>query len=97
MEETPMNKSFRHVELLSPAGDMDSLKAALRFGADAVYLGGDLLQMRAKKASFDRDALCRAVETAHEAGKKVYVTVNCFANNDEIDLCAEYARFLQGG
>ena len=48
-------------ELLAPAGDMESLEAALRFGADAVYVGGETLQLRAKSAGFDRDTMTAAV------------------------------------
>lgn len=82
-------------ELLSPAGDWESLEAAANFGADAVYLGGDMLQMRASKAGFSREDIARAAELLHKKGKKLYITVNSFANSDEIPHCAEYARFLR--
>ncbi|MBE5776929.1 MAG: U32 family peptidase [Clostridiales bacterium] len=82
-------------ELLSPAGDFESLKAAALYGADAVYIGGDLLQLRAKKAGFAREDIALAAQYLHERGKKLYVTVNAFANNDEIPACGEYARFLR--
>ena len=71
------------------------MEAAANFGADAVYLGGDMLQMRAKKAGFSREDIPRAAEYLHKRGKKLYVTVNSFANNDEIPICGEYARFLR--
>lgn len=83
------------IELLAPAGDWECLEAAFNFGADAVYLGGDMLQLRASKAAFDREKLLRAVGYAHDMGKKVYVTVNSFAKNEEIPQCGDYARFLQ--
>lgn len=82
-------------ELLAPAGDMECVRAALRYGADAVYCGGPFLQMRADKAGFSREALEQASREIHEAGKKLYVTVNCFAYPDEIPQIGEYARFLQ--
>lgn len=82
-------------ELLAPAGDWESLEAAANFGADAIYLGGDLLQMRAKKAGFTREDIARAAEFLHKQGKRLYVTVNSFAFNDEIPHCGEYARFLR--
>ncbi|MBR5501491.1 MAG: U32 family peptidase, partial [Oscillospiraceae bacterium] len=82
-------------ELLAPAGDFECLQAAANFGADAVYIGGDLLQLRSGKVGFSREDIRRAAEYLHARGKKLYVTVNCFAYNDEIAACAEYARFLQ--
>ncbi|MBR6007934.1 MAG: U32 family peptidase, partial [Clostridia bacterium] len=60
-------------ELLAPAGSWESLVSALRFGADAVYLGGPFLQLRAGSAGFDMDKVARAVRYAHALGKKVYV------------------------
>ncbi|MDR1630913.1 MAG: U32 family peptidase [Oscillospiraceae bacterium] len=84
---------MRH-ELLSPAGDMQSLKAAIRFGADAVYCGGPLLQLRAEKAGFSQKYLAGAVAYAHTEGKKLYVTVNSFAKNAEIPLVRDYAKEL---
>ena len=82
-------------ELLAPAGDMECVRAALRYGADAVYCGGPFLQMRAEKAGFSREELALAAREIHEAGKKLYVTVNCFAYPDEIAPIGEYARFLE--
>lgn len=83
-----------NVELLAPAGDMECLKTALYFGADAVYCGGPLLQLRAESTTFDFEKLQEAVEYTHAKGKKIYVTVNCFANNDEIPLVGDYANRL---
>lgn len=81
-------------ELLAPAGDEESLNAALRFGADAVYIGGDMLQLRAEKAGFSRERLIKAVEKVHGSGKKIYITVNSFTKNEELAPLREYARFL---
>lgn len=81
-------------ELLAPAGDMECLKTAVYFGADAVYCGGPMLQLRAESTTFDFDTLHKAAKYVHERGKKIYVTVNCFANNDEIPLVGDYARRL---
>ncbi len=86
---------MRDIELLAPAGDMESLNAALRFGADAVYVGGELLQLRAASAGFGREDLARAAELAHGRGKRIYAAVNSLAGNGEIPLAAEYARFLR--
>ena len=85
---------MKQVELLSPAGSAEGLEAALRFGADAVYLGGPFLQLRAASAGFDREELCAAVAYAHSLGKKVYVTVNAFAGDEDILALGDYARFL---
>ena len=83
-----------HTELLAPAGSMDALKAALRFGADAVYLGGPLLQLRAKSAGFSFDDIAEAAKLVHAKGKRLFVTVNALAYNDEIGLLPDYGNRL---
>lgn len=96
-----MNKQARlanpnqKYELLAPAGDLERLKTALRFGADAVYAGGPLLQLRAGSVGFTMDTLAEGARLAHAQGKKLYVTVNAFAGNDEIDRAGDYAQALQ--
>lgn len=87
-----MNTQF---ELLSPAGDMERLETALRFGADAVYCGGPMLQLRSGNVGFTMDDLALGAKKCHEKGKKLYVTVNAFANNGEIDSCGDYAKTLR--
>ena len=82
------------IELLAPAGDFERLHTALRFGADAVYLGGPMLQLRAGSVGFDMHSLAEAVRTVHAAGKRIYVTVNAFAGNADVDAAADYARAL---
>lgn len=82
------------VELLAPAGSFESLKTALYFGADAVYCGGPLLQLRASDAAFDFQTLERAAEYTHGRGKKIYVTVNSFAKNSEIAQLPDYGKRL---
>ncbi len=81
-------------ELLAPAGDLECVKAALRFGADAVYVGGPQLQLRAQSAGMTMDDVAQAVALAHEAGKKLYVTVNCFVKDTEIDTLTDYGKAL---
>lgn len=81
-------------ELLSPCGSRESLEAALRFGADAVYMGGPLLQMRAASAGFSLEALQSAVHYAHDQGKKVYVTVNTLLKNGETEALSDYGQAL---
>lgn len=87
-----MNKI--NAELLAPAGSFESLEAALRFGADAVYIGGPFMQLRAESAGFSADDVRRAAQTAHRASKRLYVAVNCFARNDELAPLADYAAAL---
>ena len=82
-------------ELLAPAGDMERLRTALRFGADAVYVGGPTLQLRAGSAGFTLETLAEAAREAHAAGKKLYVTVNAFPTNREIDALPDYAQALE--
>ena len=82
-------------ELLAPAGSWESLVSALRFGADAVYLGGPFLQLRAGSAGFDMDKVARAVRYAHALGKKVYVASNAFVFPEETDKLASYAAALR--
>ncbi len=81
-------------ELLAPAGDLECVNTALHYGADAVYVGGRLLQLRAATSGFTDENLLEAVSKVHEKNKKIYVTVNCFAKDAEFELLPEYAKFL---
>ncbi len=85
-----MNNAIKKPELLAPAGDMERLKAAIRYGADAVYLGGTVFGMRAAPSNFDKDELCEAVRYAHERGVKIYLTCNVLPRSDELDLLPEF-------
>ena len=78
------------VELLSPAGDPERLEAAIRFGADAVYLAGQEFGMRTAPSNFDGDQLACAVDTAHKAGVRVYVTCNTLPRNEELPGCQHF-------
>lgn len=71
-------------ELLAPAGDFESLRAAIDYGADAVYLGAAQFGMRASAAKFGGENLRRAVQLAHEKNVRVYLTCNTFARNAEV-------------
>ncbi len=82
---------MRIPELLAPAGNMDSLRAALHFGADAVYGGMKKYGLRAFAGNFDPDALKEAVALVHQAGKKFYVTMNSYPFDDELEGFAEAA------
>lgn len=81
-------------ELLAPAGSFAKLKAALHFGADAVYLGGKNFSLRAQADNFTAEELKEAVSYAHARGKKVYVTANIFAKNADFPALADYFRYL---
>ena len=86
---------MQKMELLAPAGNMDKLKMALLYGADAVYLGGKAYGLRAFSDNFSRDELAEAVAYAHGLGKKVYVTVNIFAHNADLEGLPEYLLYLR--
>ncbi len=86
---------MRKLELLSPAGDMSKLKTALYFGADAVYIGGKRFSLRALAGNFTDQEMIEAVNFAHGLGKKVYVTVNIFGRNSDIESAQEYFQFLE--
>jgi len=77
-------------ELLAPAGSQEKLVTAVHYGADAVYLAGKRFSLRARAGNFDEDGLRRAVEYAHGRNVKVYVTVNIFAHNTDLDGLEEY-------
>lgn len=86
---------LKKVELLAPAGDLEGIRTAVKYGADAIYCGGPFMQLRAGKVAFTEEALAEAAAHIHENGRKLYVTVNCFANNNEIPLLGDYAKRLK--
>ena len=83
------------IELLSPAGDMERLKMAVAYGADAVYLAGTAFGMRAFAGNFSPEQLPKAVEFAHSHSVKVHVTVNTMPRNDEAAALPAYLEQLQ--
>lgn len=90
-----MKQKFLKPELLAPAGNMEKGKMALLYGADAIYLGGKMFGLRAFANNFSMEEICEITDYAHQLGKKVYVTVNIFAHNEDIDKLPEYLRSLQ--
>jgi len=82
------------IELLSPAGDLEKLKYALMYGADAVYIGGQDYSLRANAKNFSRNEIKEAIDFAHSINKKVYVTVNIVFHNDELTGLKEYLLYL---
>ena len=83
------------IELLAPAGDLNKLKTALHFGADAVYVGGNMFSLRANAKNFGEEEMKEAVEYTHSLGKKIYVAVNIFAFNSDFERLAKYFVFLE--
>ena len=83
-----MNK----VELLSPAGDIERLKYAFEYGADAVYLGAEEYGMRAAPKNFTLDQLQEAVNIANSLGKKIYLTLNTVPTNEEVARMPEFIK-----
>lgn len=79
-------------EILAPAGSFDSLTAAVRCGADAVYLGGRELNARRNAANFSNKELAQAVEYCHARGVKVYITLNTLVRDDEMETAMNAVR-----
>lgn len=78
------------VELLAPAGNLERLKVALCYGADAVYAGGDAFSLRVRAKNFSSEDLKRGIDLVHNAGKKFYLTANVILHNHEIEPFIEY-------
>ena len=89
-----MGEVYDKVELLSPCGGFEQLRAAVRFGADAVYLAGKRWGMRARATNFTDDELRRAVTYAHASGVDVHVTLNTLMYDTDIDELGAYLEFL---
>lgn len=83
------------VELLAPAGNLEKLKIAFYYGADAVYLAGKEFGLRAAAGNFSLEEMAEGLKIARELGKKVYVTVNIFAHNYDLPRLPAYLQELQ--
>ena len=82
------------IELLAPAGNLERLKIAFLYGADAVYIGGYEYSLRANAINFSKNELKEAVEFAHNLKKRVYVTVNIVFHNKDLNGLKEYLEDL---
>ncbi|WP_334308035.1 U32 family peptidase [Anaerotignum propionicum] len=82
-------------ELLAPAGDLEKLKIAVLYGADAVYIGGEAYGLRAKAKNFGLDTMAEGIRFAHDHGAKVYITANIFAHNADFEGMAEYFKAVE--
>ncbi len=83
------------IELLAPAGDLDKLKIALMYGADAVFIGGQNFSLRARASNFTIDNIKEATDFAHKLGKKVYITTNIIPHNEDLEGVIEYLQQLE--
>lgn len=81
-------------ELLAPAGDLEKLKMAIIYGADAVYLGGEAFGLRASSKNFSIDEIKEGLKFAHERNRKVYVTLNIIPHNEDLNGLPEYVKTL---
>ena len=83
-------KLAKKPELLLPAKDLEVLKTAVRYGADAVYIGGEAYGLRAKARNFSRDEMAEGIQYAHDHGVKVFVTANILAHNSDLAGAEQY-------
>lgn len=83
------------IELLAPAGDLEKLKIAILYGADAVFIGGKSFSLRANASNFTKEDLIEGVKFAHERGKKVYVTTNVIPHQKDKSGLLEYLKTLE--
>lgn len=90
-----MKKNNKKIELLAPAGNLEKLKYALHFGADAVYAGIPDVSLRVRINNFDKRTIREGVAYAHKLNKKVYITVNIYAHNNQLKKIEEHLKFLK--
>ncbi len=83
---------MRKPELLAPAGDLEKLKIAVLYGADAVYFGGETFSLRAGAGNFTYEEMKEGIEFAHAHGAKCHLTVNIFAHNEDIEPFIDYLK-----
>lgn len=86
---------MRELELLVPAGSLEVLKVAVVYGADAVYIGGEIFSLREKAKNFSKEDMAEGIRFAHEHGVKVYVTANIFAHNEDLKEAKDYFQELE--
>lgn len=86
---------MRILELLIPAGNLENLKVAIDYGADAVYIGGEFFSLRAKAKNFSKEDMKAGIDYAHKRGKKVYVTANILGHNEDLEAARGYFEELK--
>ena len=75
---------MKKIELLAPAGDLEKLKIAVLYGADAVYFGGEMFSLRAGAGNMTLEEMQEGIAFAHDRGVKAYLTINIYAHNEDI-------------
>ncbi len=90
-----MKEIMNKIELLAPAGDLEKLKISIEYGADAVYFGGENFGLRAGSKNFSIADIEEGVRFAHDRNKKIYITLNIFAHNEDINLLEGYLKAIR--
>ena len=90
-----MKKTRKNIELLAPAGNLEKLKYALHYGADAVYCGIPDFSLRVRINNFTKEDLVKAVKYVHKLKKKIYITLNIYAHNQHLQKVKEHLKFLE--
>ncbi|MCI8402320.1 MAG: U32 family peptidase [Lachnospiraceae bacterium] len=90
-----MGKRREKPELLVPAGSLEALKAAVIYGADAVYIGGEAYGLRARAKNFSMEDMEKGIRFAHDRGTRVYVTANILAHNEDLEAAGAYFKELK--
>ena len=85
----------KRIELLAPAGDLEKLKTAVSFGADAVYFGGEMFSLRAGAGNLSTEEISEAMDWLHKHGAKGYQTINIYAHNDDIQPLRDYLEEIK--
>lgn len=88
-------ENIKKPELLLPAGNLETLKTAIIYGADAVYIGGDAYGLRAKARNFSMEDMQEGIAFAHSHNKKVFVTANITAHNEDLEGMRQYFKELK--
>lgn len=85
---------MKKIELLAPAGDLEKLKTAVDYGADAVYFGGSVFSLRAQAGNFTHEEMLEGTAYAHRHGVRVYMTINIFAHNEDIAALPDFLNSI---
>ncbi|HSN65990.1 MAG TPA: peptidase U32 family protein, partial [Fusibacter sp.] len=86
---------MKRVELLAPAGDLEKLKYAIIYGADAVYIGGQVFGLRAAAKNFSFEEMKEGIEFAHARGKRVFLVLNIIPHNEDIHYLEQYIEQIK--
>ena len=89
------NIFMKKPELLAPGGSLEKLKTAIDYGADAVYIGGEMFSLRVAAENFSKEDMQEGIKYAHDRGKKVYLTANILPHNDDIEEFEEFVKDIK--